>query len=154
MHGIAVFDVRGTFTYTPELGYNGTDVFTFTVLDGVLTDTAVISITVANVAPILASLPDQIIKVGEVLTITGIFTDPGLLDAHTVDITWADGLTETLVLAAGVSTFEATHTYTQTGAYTVTVSVADEDGGQDAVAFVITVTPDLYTVVLPILFKP
>ncbi|MCA9172704.1 MAG: tandem-95 repeat protein, partial [Planctomycetales bacterium] len=47
----------GSFTYTPDANFNGTDTFTYTVSDGALTDTATVTITVApvNDAPVAAN---------------------------------------------------------------------------------------------------
>ncbi len=38
----------GTWTYTPDSGYSGTDSFTYTVTDGTETDTATVTVTVAE----------------------------------------------------------------------------------------------------------
>jgi len=38
-----------TVTYTPTLSFNGTDVFTYTLSDGSLTDTATVTVTVTPV---------------------------------------------------------------------------------------------------------
>ena len=55
-HGtVAITDSSsGTYTYSPKVNYNGNDSFTFTSSDGILLDTATVSITVNSVndAPI------------------------------------------------------------------------------------------------------
>jgi VCBS repeat-containing protein len=46
-HGTLVLNANGTFSYTPDTNFNGTDSFTYEVSDGVSgTDTAVVTITV------------------------------------------------------------------------------------------------------------
>ena len=47
----------GTFTYTPNANFNGTDSFTYRVTDGATSDTATVTITVAavNDAPTAAN---------------------------------------------------------------------------------------------------
>ncbi|KXW63489.1 hypothetical protein MPHL43070_01960 [Mycolicibacterium phlei DSM 43070] len=53
-HGSLTLNADGTFTYTPEADYNGTDSFTYAAGDGRLGDTAVvtISVTAVNDAPV------------------------------------------------------------------------------------------------------
>jgi hypothetical protein len=68
------------------------------------------------------------------VTLNGMFTDPGILDTHTVVINWGDGSTNTtLNLAANVLTFNAMHQYLQNqpnnAPYQVMVTVTDKDGG-------------------------
>lgn len=54
VHGSAALNPNGTITYTPAPDFFGTDEFTYTVTDGELTDTATVTVTVAEVddAPI------------------------------------------------------------------------------------------------------
>src|SRR6185295_17974231 len=65
-------------------------------------------------------------------TLNGSFTDLGTLDTHVVTINWGDGSTQTVNLAAGVTTFSTPHQYLQDGSYSVSVSVADNGGGASA----------------------
>ena len=54
-NGIVVVNTDGTYTYTPNLNFNGTDSFTFTASDGTIaSNTATITLTVAavNDAPV------------------------------------------------------------------------------------------------------
>ena len=106
------------------------------------------SVTVNNVAPVVTSLtPAASINENDSFTLTGSFTDPGTLDAHSVVINW--GLGEgntTLNLAAGVSTFSATHQYlddnptgTASDTYPTSVTVTDDDGGVDTGSTSVTV---------------
>ena len=102
------------------------------------------TVTVANVDPDI-----EIDDVGEVpafflplmgVPIAGRFHDLGTLDTHAVTIDWGDGTTSSAttieapfgppgsVQGAG-GTFAASHSYAAAGTYTVTASVADDDGG-------------------------
>ncbi|MFC3144280.1 cadherin-like domain-containing protein, partial [Psychromarinibacter halotolerans] len=47
-NGTLVDNGDGTFTYTPNTGFEGSDSFTYTVTDGEFTDTGTVSITVAE----------------------------------------------------------------------------------------------------------
>ena len=61
-HGTIVFNVDGTFTYTPTGNYHGPDSFTYTVTDANgATATATVSLTVTpvNDAPVAADVHDN-----------------------------------------------------------------------------------------------
>jgi hypothetical protein len=64
-------------------------------------------------------------------TVRATFSDPGTQDTHSATILWGDGspgqLVSVAALAAGV-----THVYGDNGAYAVTVTVTDDDGGSGA----------------------
>jgi PKD repeat protein len=96
------------------------------------------TVTVNNVAPsaLTVSPSAASINEGSSVTLTGTFSDLGAPDTHTVSVTWGDGATSTVSLAAGVLTFSASHTYTDNpagqpnGSYPVAVTVTDPAGGQ------------------------
>ena len=138
----------GVLTPTHSYGNNGIFTVTLTVTDtygGAGHDSLQVSTT--NISPVLEALPDRTAGPGQVILINGAFTDPGWLDTHTLTIEWAPGVTENLDLAAGVYEFQLSHTYTALGDYTVTISVADPDGGLSSQVF--TVTVQLYEIFLP-----
>ena len=45
-HGVLDFNVDGSFIYTPDLDFHGTDSFVYECLDGMLMDTATVTIIV------------------------------------------------------------------------------------------------------------
>lgn len=55
-HGSLIFDATGSFTYIPDADYNGSDLFSYTVSDGELSDTATVSLSISavNDAPVAA----------------------------------------------------------------------------------------------------
>jgi len=54
------------------------------------------------------------------------FADVDALDTHTVTVAWGDGSTsDPAVLAAGVTTFDTSHVYADTGTYAVVLTLAD-----------------------------
>ena len=61
-------------------------------------------------------------------TLSVSFTDAEALDTHTAAITWADGTTDSVSLTSGVTSTSPTHTYLETGTYTVAVIVTDGGG--------------------------
>ena len=139
-----------THTYADE----GIYTVTLVVTDGLgAAGSDWLLVTIDNVAPTLSPLADQSVRVGEVLTVTGFFTDPGLLDAHTLVIAWADGFTDTINLESDVMDFAISHTYAAAATYTATVTLSDDDGGIDTGSFVVTVVPKNHTVWLPLVTK-
>jgi len=140
-----------TLTPTHEYGDNGVYTVTLTVTDddgGVGVDT--LTVTVANVAPTVTLTSDQpnpqfvLPSVHEITFVAG-FTDPGWLDTHMVSWDFGDGTVGPGTVAeendapdsTGSST--ASHTYSSTGTYTVTVTFIDDDGGSGSDTYVVRV---------------
>jgi hypothetical protein len=127
-----------SFSFTPD--DNGTYVVTLSATDkdgGKGVDQATIS--VSNVPPVVTKLElsSSSIKENDTVTLSGTFTDPGVLDSHTVTINWGPGESSTtLNLAPNVLTFSASHQYlddnptgTPSDVYAIGVTVVDKDGG-------------------------
>ncbi|WP_376792823.1 PKD domain-containing protein, partial [Thermoflexus sp.] len=127
------------------------DVYTITV--GALDDdggsgTSNITVTVNNVSPVVGPLSvtaTDPIPVGTRITVTAVFTDPGILDQHTVVIYWdwdtynpnvntSPSTTLFISMSQVVRPFTASYVYNQPGVYTLRAEVTDDDGGQ-GVAF-------------------
>src|SRR5204862_6069742 len=64
------------------------------------------------------------------VTLSGKLTDPGTLQVHTPEITWGDGASELLILAAGVVEFTATHRFIAEGSYKIHLKVTASDGAE------------------------
>ena len=123
---------------------NGVVTVTITVTDnggGITTET--LTIIVANVEPEVEAGDDLIAFAGDSVTIEPSFIDAGLADAHAATIDWGDGSTDTVDPA--VSPLSLTHTYADTGQFTVTVTVTDDDLGigSDALQVVVITSVDL-----------
>jgi murein DD-endopeptidase MepM/ murein hydrolase activator NlpD len=102
-----------------------------------LTDDDDTTVTVLNVPPTVTAIGDSIVE-GATATISATFFDPGTQDTHTALILWGDGSpaqpVSVMALALGV-----THVYGDNGAYAVTVTVTDDDGGSGVDAVVVAV---------------
>lgn len=125
-----------TGSLTPQHTYvdNGTYTVTLTITDkdgGVGGDTLVV--TINNVAPAVDAGPNAASAEGSSLNFNGAFTDPGVLDTHTIQWTFGDGTSST-------GTLTPAHTYTDNGAYTVTLTVTDKDGGVGIDTLIVTVS--------------
>lgn len=135
-------DAGATCTFTdassPHTGFtctdNGTYTVTLTADDGVnqpVKDQA--TVTVRNVAPVLTldSPADwEVHRVDNEVRIQASFSDPGANDTHTCTVTWDDGTTSQFAAEDGNCT--ADHAYERAGMDTITVEVADDDGGKDS----------------------
>ncbi|RLC74996.1 MAG: hypothetical protein DRI81_12855, partial [Chloroflexi bacterium] len=138
-------DIRWTFgdggsitgTLTPTHTYADDDPAYSVVLrvtddDGGM-DFDALWITVNNVPPSVNAGPDQNVNEGETVNFTGVFTDPGTADTHTILWDFGDGETATGDLAPS-------HAYADNGIYTVTLTVTDDDGGSGDDTLTVTVS--------------
>ncbi|NEQ48475.1 MAG: PKD domain-containing protein [Leptolyngbya sp. SIOISBB] len=96
---------------------NGTYTVTLTVTDkdGAAT-TETREIVVNNVAPIVIAGDNPEAIEGQAAQFNGSYTDPGILDTHTVEWDFGDG-------SAPVTNNNPGHIYTEDGSYTVTLTV-------------------------------
>ena len=100
-------------------------------------------ITVLNANPIVLARLNKSPQEGEVVRLNATFTDAGADDTHTADIFWGDGtfepveeitLTETPGndTSATTGTVQASHIYDDSGQFTITACVADDDHKSNA----------------------
>jgi len=130
--GDEIYDTNSTssnITHTWEDDYNGTVVLRVTDDDG-LTNVDTAEVTVNNVPPTVDVGPDQKALVYDVVTVNGSAADPGINDTFTFEWDFGDGTNVTHVdLGPGSASDVVTHTYNETGNYTVTLTVTDKDEG-------------------------
>ncbi|MBI1298435.1 DUF11 domain-containing protein [bacterium] len=152
--------VTGTFalnhTYADNGGY--TVVITMTDSDGNAGSFSQL-VTVQNVAPTVTARAPITTGVQEGMSTTVnnmvTFSDPGFsafstTETFTYTIDWGDGsapvtgaVTGVVNGSAGTPTtgaLSSAHTYADNGVYTVTVTIADDDGGSTSATFTITVS--------------
>ncbi|MHA2494029.1 MAG: PKD domain-containing protein, partial [Candidatus Hodarchaeales archaeon] len=136
-------DGYGTVSGSHVYADNGAYTVTVTVTDddGAATADTLI-ITILNVAPSANAGADQTINEGELVSLDpATFTDVGTADTHTAVIDWGDGTVEigAIIEAGGVGTVSGSHAYADNGAYTVTVTVIDDDGASSSDTLTLTV---------------
>jgi hypothetical protein len=114
-------------TYRDEPANGPAYHITVTVNDGLASASAGVDVPVNNVTPVVAAMPDVVINQGDTLRSPGSFFDPSN-DTWTATADYGDGSgVQPLTLNAD-KTFTLDHTYLETGVFTVTVTVRDDEG--------------------------
>lgn len=109
-----------------------------------------LQISVTNALPVVQAGLDEQIDQGARFTRTGSFSDPGAdIWAASVDYGAGDGPQP---LPLDGASFELAQTYSQPGAYTVTVRILDDDHGLGQASFHLVVRQTLWRFILPIVF--
>jgi VCBS repeat-containing protein len=139
-HGVLVLNGDGSFSYTPDTNYSGSDSFTYRVTDAdgaVSSATVSLTITAVNDAPGAAPVADRDSTAGTTVTFdaAAAFAD---VDGDTLSYS-STGLPPGLSLDP--ATGQVTGTPTTPGSYSVTLSAADGNGGNVSTMFVWTVEP-------------
>jgi len=131
----------GATTATPSFVAfdDGRYVFEVMATDNVgqtVTDTVVVEVGNSDPVVTLSSFDPS---VGGVALLSGEFVDAGWDDVHSVRVSWGDGAVTDGVIgvqSSGKGTVFATHVYDTPGAYDVSVTVSDDDGGAGTEALV------------------
>ncbi len=101
------------------------------------------TVTVNNVKPIVTAPADQNATEGSSATFSlGSFSDPGPDSPWTGSVNWGDGSTNSAIgpFSSVGSLGSASHTFANSGTYTVKVNVTDKDGGTGYATFKVTVS--------------
>jgi DNA/RNA endonuclease G (NUC1) len=95
------------------------------------------TISVANVAPVVASIPGATLLQGETYSAAGSFADPGV-DPFSATVSY-EGASEPLALTG--KTFQLSHMYATAGTFTVIAAVSDGAASGEARATVVVESP-------------
>ncbi|TLM76781.1 MAG: tandem-95 repeat protein, partial [Actinobacteria bacterium] len=143
---LSATSTAGAFTYTPPANWSGTATFAYTISDGLLSDTATVTMTVVwiNDAP---DAVDDAYTTAEDTTLT--VAAPGVLSNDT-DVETTQTLTVTSFSTPSTGTLSATSTagaFTYappanwSGTATFEYAISDGAGGSDTATVTITVAP-------------
>ncbi|MHA2185719.1 MAG: PKD domain-containing protein, partial [Promethearchaeota archaeon] len=89
--------------------------------------------TILNVNPSVNAGLDQHAFEGEVVQFSGSFTDPNIIDTHTIEWDFGDGTGRS-------NTLTPSHLYHDDGVYTVLLTVTDSEGGVGTDTLIVTVS--------------
>ena len=138
-NGIVVVNTDGTYTYTPNLNFNGTDSFTFTANDGTIvsnTATVTLTVTAVNDAPVAQ---DGSASGNEDTPISGTLV---ATDVDSLTLTYALGAQAAngtvVVNTDGTYTYTPNPNYNGTDSFTFTAN--DGTVGSNTATVTLTVT--------------
>ncbi len=110
---------------------------TVTDKDGGISIKTSYAVTCKNVAPTIDVIAGQDIDECGTVTIAPTFSDEGVNDVHEIEINWGDTTVDSFVPAVSGDSFS--HTYTDDGVYTITVTVRDDFRATDFTTMTVTV---------------
>lgn len=146
-NGLASVSSDGSFTYTPNADYAGSDTFVFSVSDGNGgSDTGMVTVTVGstNDNPVVTAGADIAADPNTEVTVSAVYTDVDAGDSHSAMIDWGDGGAPEIVTAnSGV--VSGVHTYTGSGNFTVMFTVSDNHGGSGSDTLIVSVNAPTLT---------
>ena len=106
------------------------------------------ALTIDNVVPtnvVTAPAPNATVLANSSMAMSATVGDVGSNDSLTCSVTWGDGGSNTGTVASGECT--SSHTYIQSGPFTVSVTATDDDGGATMATRAINVVFPLPTIV-------
>ncbi len=135
--GAATVDANGVVT-----GVGGGSTAVMTAVAASASGTASITVTDRpNSSPTAEAGPALTSKEGSSLTVAATFADVDAGDFHTAAVDWGDGSpVQAATVTEGTHAISASHIYANDGAFIITVTVLDQDGGsaQDSTTATIT----------------
>jgi VCBS repeat-containing protein len=144
-NGSLTLNADGSFTYTPDADFNGSDSFTYTVNDGAGTSTVAtvtLTVTAVNDAPVaLADTATVLAGESVLIAVLANDTDDGTLDVSTVTVASGPDPSKGTVAvnADGTITYTSTAAGADTDSFSYTVV---DDQGVSSSAALVTVTID------------
>ncbi|MCP4960913.1 MAG: hypothetical protein GY925_16810, partial [Actinomycetia bacterium] len=136
-------------TYLDDEGEGPANNYIITIKTETATMVRAERLTVNNLDPVLANVAviPTTIDEGGAVTLSGDFSDAGVLDTHDLLVDWGDGSEEVVDFAFGVFSFSLSHSYpddnpplTASDDYDIELVLVDKDTGEDSAAVTVTVT--------------
>jgi Ca2+-binding RTX toxin-like protein len=132
--GATIDPTTGFFSWTPGDGPAFKNITVRVTDAGDLSSVEAFTVVVENVAPVITQLVSSAPEVGDAkpgdtVSISGIFTDPGILDTHSALIDWGDGTVTAALINETSQSFSGTHAYSTGGIFEILVKLSDDDLG-------------------------
>ncbi|WP_167736206.1 Ig-like domain-containing protein [Nocardioides sp. 503] len=147
-HGTLTLNADGTFTYTPQAGYDGADSFTYRADDGSSSsNVATVSLTVTEVddAPVAVGDSFIVAEGGTATTLTGgatsVLTNDTDPEGDVLTAVLVTGPTNGTLMLNANGTFGYTHDGSETTSDSFTYLASDETSSSNTVTVSVTVTP-------------
>ncbi|HEV8577449.1 MAG TPA: Ig-like domain-containing protein, partial [Thermoanaerobaculia bacterium] len=143
VHGTVAINPDSTVTYAPQANYNGPDSFTYTVSDGIDTDTASVTVTVnpRNDAPVAA---DDSATTNEDTAVTAsVLANDSDLDGDNLSITAVtQGTNGSVTFTVGSVTYTPASNFNGSDAFTYTISDGNGGTATGSVSIIVSATND------------
>ena len=141
-NGTLVDNGDGTLTYTPNTGFTGSDTFTYTVSDGADSDTATVTIGVADPSNSAPVAQDDTVNVNEdTATVISVLANDSDPDSDPLSVTGFSQAANGTVVDNGDGTLTYTPDADFNGSDSFTYTVTDGSGGFDTATVNVTVDP-------------
>ncbi|MDX6848193.1 tandem-95 repeat protein [Gilvimarinus sp. SDUM040013] len=138
-NGVVTMNTDGTFTYTPNSDFNGSDSFIYTVTDSNGdSDTATAGITVTPTSPAIDAVDDSVIINGG-SSFTGSVAGNDLLGETPSNFTIATNVSSGTLVLNNDGSYTYTPTTNFSGSDSFTYTIVDADGQNDTATVNITV---------------
>ncbi len=144
-NGVLVLDPDGSFIYTPDPDFAGTDSFEFIVCDqddvcSTVSAVVIVSVQATADPPVLASIGPRSVDEGGSLSFGISATDPDVGDTLTLTSAGEPSFC-TFTSAGPTATLDCSPDFTQSGTYNITMTVTDSGTPpqSDSETFVLTV---------------
>lgn len=141
VNGAVVANADGTVTYTPATSYNGPDSFGYTIDDGLVTDSAVVTITVTPDNDNPTAVDDEATTSEDTAVTITVLSNDGDIDGDPITITAVTTPTNGSIILNPDGTLTYTPTADFNGDDSVVYTVVDGLGGADTAVVTIYVTP-------------
>ncbi|GAB5388064.1 MAG: tandem-95 repeat protein [Alphaproteobacteria bacterium] len=137
--GSLTFNSDGTFTYTPDLGFSGTETFVYRVSDGTLTDTATVTLNYDQINDVPLALDDAA-SGDEDTAITGnVLSNDTDVDGDDLTVSLVTNVSDGTLTLNADGTFSYTGDANFNGTDGFTYSISDGNGGTDTASVVLTI---------------
>ena len=138
-HGTAVLNGDNTVTYTPVLDYVGSDSFTYTVSDGLLTDTGTVTVTIGSVNDGPVAVDDSASTDEDTAVTVDVLVNDSDPESDSLSVTSVGIPSHGIAVLNGDNTITYTPVLDYVGSDSFTYTVSDGNGGSATAAVSVSI---------------